>query len=194
MKNRSMQDSRLVKPRVPKTKLPSETSNSLSQETGFQRESSEDLENPALFINRELSLLKFNERVLLQALDPKNPLLERVKFLSIVATNLDEFFMVRVATLLRKYRAESDDISPDGLDTAEQLEAIRTETAQMTKSMSDCWTNVLQPLLAQNNIKFLEPENYTSTIRDYLRFYFHENIHPVLTPLAVDPGHPFPFI
>ena len=161
-----MLDSRIVNPRVTKTKLPSETSNSLSQETGFQRESSEDLENPAFFINRELSWLKFNERVLLQALDPKNPLLERVKFLSIVATNLDEFFMVRVATLLRKYRAESDDISPDGLDTAEQLEAIRTETAQMTKSMSDCWTNVLQPLLAQNNIKFLEPENYTSTIRD----------------------------
>ena len=90
MKNRSMQDSRIVKPRVTKTKLPSETSNSLSQETGFQRESSEDLENPAFFINRELSWLKFNERVLLQALDPKNPLLERVKFLSIVATNLDK--------------------------------------------------------------------------------------------------------
>ena len=194
MKNRSMQDSRIVKPRVTKTKLPSETSNSLSQETGFQRESSEDLENPAFFINRELSWLKFNERVLLQALDPKNPLLERVKFLSIVATNLDEFFMVRVATLLRKYRAESDDISPDGLDTAEQLEAIRKETARMTLNMSDCWAKVLQPLLAENKIRFLEPENYTVNVRDYLRSYFHENIHPVLTPLAVDPGHPFPFV
>ena len=189
-----MQDSRIVKSRVTKTKLPSETSNSLSQETGFQRELSEDLDNPAFFINRELSWLKFNERVLLQALDQKNPLLERVKFLSIVATNLDEFFMVRVATLLRKYRAESDDISPDGLDTAEQLEAIRKQTAQMTKNMSDCWANVLQPLLAQNNIKFLEPESYTSAIQDYLRLYFYKNIHPVLTPLAVDPGHPFPFI
>ena len=153
-----------------------------------------DLTDTRFYINRELSWLEFNQRVLLQALDAAHPLLERVKFLSIVATNLDEFFMVRVATLLRKFRAASGDVSPDGLDTGQQLDAIRERAAQMMRDMSSCWTTVLQPALAEHDIRFLERSAYTDAVRAYLRTYFRRNIHPVLTPLAFDPGHPFPYI
>ena len=153
-----------------------------------------DLTDTRYYINRELSWLEFNQRVLLQALDPTHPLLERVKFLSIVATNLDEFFMVRVATLLRKFRAAFGDVSPDGLDTGQQLDAIRERAAQMMRDMSSCWTTVLQPALAEHDIRFLERAAYTDAVRTYLRTYFRKNVHPVLTPLAFDPGHPFPYI
>ena len=158
------------------------------------REPEPDLTDTRFYINRELSWLEFNQRVLLQALDATHPLLERVKFLSIVATNLDEFFMVRVATLLRKFRAASGDVSPDGLDTGQQLDAIRERAAQMMRDMSSCWTTVLQPALAEHDIRLLERSAYTDAIRAHLRTYFRQNIHPVLTPLAFDPGHPFPYI
>ena len=159
-----------------------------------RHESAPDLTDTHFYINRELSWLEFNQRVLLQALDLTHPLLERVKFLSIVATNLDEFFMVRVATLLRKFRAASGDISPDGFDTGQQLDAIRERAAQMMRDMSSCWTTVLQPALAAHEIRFLERTAYTDAIRTYMRTYFRKNVHPVLTPLAFDPGHPFPYI
>ncbi len=153
-----------------------------------------DLTDPHFYINRELSWLEFNQRVLLQALDPAHPLLERVKFLSIVATNLDEFFMVRVATLLRKYRADSLDVSPDGLDTEQQLTAIRERASRIMREMAGCWTEVLQPELAKHDIAFLERSEWSDAARGWLRKYFLENVHPVLTPLAFDPGHPFPYI
>ena len=159
-----------------------------------QRDAAPDLADPHFYINRELSWLEFNQRVLLQALDEAHPLLERVKFLSIVATNLDEFFMVRVATLLRKFRADSADVSPDGLDTEQQLVAIRERASQMMRDMSSCWTTVLQPALAEQEIRFLDRSDYTDAIRAWLRTYFRRNVHPVLTPLAFDPGHPFPYI
>ena len=161
---------------------------------GGGREPAPDLTDPRFYINRELSWLEFNQRVLLQALDPAHPLLERVKFLSIVATNLDEFFMVRVATLLRKFRADSIDVSPDGLDTEQQLAAIRQRASRIMREMSRCWTAVLGPALAKHGIVFLERSDYTDAVRDWLRDYFRENVHPVLTPLAFDPGHPFPYI
>ena len=152
------------------------------------------LADPRLYINRELSWLEFNQRVLQQALDTRHPPLERVKFLSIVATNLDEFFMVRVATLLRKFRGNVEHVSPDGLNTTQQLAVIRKRTDRMTEDMAACWAAVLRPLLADYDIRFLERTEYTDGVRAYLRIYFHNNIHPVLTPLAFDPGHPFPFI
>ena len=161
---------------------------------GERRESAPDLTDPRFYINRELSWLEFNQRVLLQALDATHPLIERVKFLSIVATNLDEFFMVRVATLLRKFRADSGDVSPDGLDTGQQLDAIRERAALMMRDMSSCWTTVLQPALAEHDIRFLDRSAYTAAIRAHLGTYFRKNLHPVLTPLAFDPGHPFPYI
>jgi polyphosphate kinase len=153
-----------------------------------------DLADHRFYINRELSWLEFNQRVLVQALDQKHPLLERVKFLSIVSTNLDEFFMVRVAALLRKFRNDNEDVSPDGMNTAEQLAAIRKRSGQMMEDMRACWSGSLRPLLEDEGIRFLEPRDYTAGIREYLRDYFRNNIHPVLTPLAFDLGHPFPFI
>ena len=153
-----------------------------------------DLDDPSLFINRELSWLEFNQRVLLQAQDARHPLLERVKFLSIVATNLDEFFMVRVATLLRKVRGYVEDISLDGLDTTQQLVAIRQRAARMMEDTASCWSDMLRPLLAEQGIRLIERDRYSPAVTRYLRDYFKKNIHPVLTPLAFDPGHPFPFI
>ena len=153
-----------------------------------------ELENPALYISRELSWLEFNERVLLQAVAGHHPLLERVKFLSIVATNLDEFFMVRVATLLRKYRNDLEATSPDGLNTEEQLDAIRVRANRMMADIERCWSDVLRPLLAAERIRILDKDDYTPAVTRHLRDYYQRNIHPVLTPLAFDPGHPFPFI
>ena len=153
-----------------------------------------DLANPALYINREVSWLEFNQRVLLQAEDERHPLLERVKFLSIVAANLDEFFMVRVATLLRKFRSDIEAVSPDGFTTEQQLDAIRVRANRMTDDIERCWSDVLRPLLATERIQILDRTDYTPAVEAYLHDYYLRNIHPVLTPLAFDPGHPFPFI
>jgi len=153
-----------------------------------------DLSNPALYINRELSWLEFNQRVLSQAQDPYHPLLERVKFLAITATNLDEFFMVRLATILKKYRVGIEDLSPDGLNTEQQLVAIRRRAQTMAREISRCWTDSLRPLLASEGIHFLDAAEYTPAIAEHLARYFRTDIFPVLTPLAFDPGHPFPYI
>jgi polyphosphate kinase len=153
-----------------------------------------DLNDPSLYINRELSWLAFNQRVLDQATDPTHPLLERVKFLGIAGSNLDEFFMVRVATLLKKFRAGMDDVSPDGLHTEQQLVAIRQRASQMLDDMATSWQELLRPLLEAEGIRFLEPSDYTPEIRAHLAHHFKTDIWPVLTPLAFDPGHPFPYI
>ncbi|HTV01293.1 MAG TPA: polyphosphate kinase 1 [Luteitalea sp.] len=153
-----------------------------------------NLEHPALYINRELSWLEFNQRVLDQALDTAHPLLERVKFLAIVATNLDEFYMVRVATLLKKYRAGIEDVSPDGLNTEQQLMATRSRAARMMTELTTCWRTQLRPALAEEGVHILEPAEYTEAIQAHLAQYFRAEILPVLTPLAFDPGHPFPYI
>jgi polyphosphate kinase len=153
-----------------------------------------DLGHPAFYINRELSWLEFNQRVLAQAQDPYHPLLERVKFLGIAGTNLDEFFMVRLATLLKKYRAGIEALSPDGLTTEQQLGAIRGRALTMMRALTACWNEQLRPLLAAEGIHFLDPRDYTAAIGDYLARYFRTDIFPILTPLAFDPGHPFPYI
>jgi polyphosphate kinase len=152
-----------------------------------------DLKNPALYINRELSWLEFNERVLSQARDTSHPLLERVKFLAITGTNLDEFFMIRVATTLKKLGGEIEDVAADGLDTEEQLEAMRTRARRMLRDQSAVWSE-LRAQLAGERIVFLDESDWTPELRGYLGGYFSREICPVLTPLAFDPGHPFPFI
>jgi polyphosphate kinase len=154
----------------------------------------DNLANPALYINRELSWLEFNQRVLAQAQDASHPLLERVKFLAISGTNLDEFFMVRVATILKKSRAGLDDVSIDGLSTEEELEVIRTRAYAQMNEQSRCWREALRPQLAAEGIHFLEPDDYTPEITAWLTQYFEQEVFPVLTPLAFDPGHPFPYI
>ncbi len=153
-----------------------------------------DLSSLALFINRELSWLEFNQRVLAQAQDQYHPLLERVKFLSIAGSNLDEFFMVRVATILKKYRAGIDDVTFDGLNTEQELAAIRPRALEQMDQMSACWQQSLRPLLSAEGIHFLEQTDYSPAIDQWLTQHFEANIFPVLTPLAFDPGHPFPYI
>jgi polyphosphate kinase len=153
-----------------------------------------DLGQPSLFINRELSWLEFNQRVLAQAQDASHPLLERVKFLAITGTNLDEFFMVRVATILKKFRAGIEETSLDGLTTEQELAAIRSRALAQMDEQTACWAKSLRPLLAAEGIHFLEPGDYTPAIDAWLTQYFKDQIYPVLTPLAFDPGHPFPYI
>ena len=152
-----------------------------------------DLKNPALYINRELSWLDFNERVLSQARDASHPLLERVKFLSITGSNLDEFFMIRVATTLKNLKDAIEDVAPDGFNTEQQLEAMRTRALKMLEDQAATWTE-LRGLLEAERIAFLEPDAWTPEIAEYLSGYFSREVCPVLTPLAFDPGHPFPLI
>ena len=153
-----------------------------------------DLYDAKLYSNRELSWLSFNQRVLDQALDDYHPLLERVKFLAIVASNLDEFFMVRVATLLKKQRAGLETLSADGLTESQQLDALRRRAVQMLADVVGCWNTRLRPALADQGVTFIEPDDYSAKTRRYLSSYFRANIYPLLTPLAFDPGHPFPLI
>ncbi|MGE3189384.1 MAG: RNA degradosome polyphosphate kinase, partial [Vicinamibacterales bacterium] len=135
-----------------------------------------DLSNRALFVNRELSWLAFNQRVLAQAQDPEHPLLERVKFLAISGTNLDEFFMVRVATILKKFRAGIEDVSIDGLNTDQELAAIRHHALAQMAEQCACWTGALRPLLAAEGIHFLDPADYTPAIEQWLTQYFDTHV------------------
>ena len=150
--------------------------------------------DPSLYINRELSWLEFNWRVLAQAQDPSHPLLERVKFLAIVATNLDEFFMIRVASILRQLRTGADRVGPDGWTGKDLLRVIRETAATMQDAQAACWERDVRPALADAGVRVLEPSEYTGEIKTWLETHFAREIRPVLTPLAFDPGHPFPFI
>src|SRR5215216_7399122 len=116
-----------------------------------------ELKNPALYINRELSWLEFNERVLAQATDSSHPLLERVKFLSIVGSNLDEFFMIRVATTQKKLGEGIEDVAPDGYNTEQKLYAMRTRARKQIDDQTACWDE-LRTLLAAEHISFIEPD------------------------------------
>ena len=153
-----------------------------------------DLNDPQYYINRELSWLEFNSRVLHEACDPRTLLLERLKFLAIFSANLDEFFMVRVAALKQQVEAKVSQLTPDGRTPQQQLDDIRsTLTPEVTRQHQQ-FQQVLQPLLASHGIHILDYINLNQKQRTYLDNYFEEQIFPVLTPLAVDPSHPFPFI
>jgi polyphosphate kinase len=153
-----------------------------------------NLDDPELYINRELSMLTFQERVLEEALDESNPLLERIKFISILGSNLDEFFMVRVGGLRMQINAGITKPSPDGLTPAEQLAAIRKRAFQLMVQARDHLRDVLLPLLNDAGIHVLEYHELTQKQQENTKDYFNEIIFPVLTPLAFDPGHPFPHI
>ncbi|MGD1993985.1 MAG: polyphosphate kinase 1, partial [Anaerolineae bacterium] len=153
-----------------------------------------DLGDPSLYINRELSWIKFNYRVLEEALDERHPILERVKFLSIFSSNLDEFFMIRVSGLRRQLMAGTLETPPDGMTPVEQLAAIRRELLPMLAQQSDCWHIDLLPKLRRAGIKVLSYDELKRKQRKLLRRHFERHIFPVLTPLAFDPGHPFPHI
>lgn len=153
-----------------------------------------NLDDPQWFINRELSLLEFQRRVLEEAMDEKNPLLERVKFLAIVGSNLDEFFMVRVSGLRKQIEAGVVDLPPDGMTPAEQLAAIRKVALQLMSQARECLENQLLPALDKAGIHVLNYKDMDERQRTNVRNYFEEVVFPVLTPLAFDPGHPFPHI
>lgn len=150
--------------------------------------------DPSLYINRELSWLEFNHRVLEEALDERHPLLERVKFLSIVSSNLDEFYMIRVAAIKEQILADVMETSPDGLTPPQQLKAIKDRASSMMRQMGDCFWNDLHPKLKAAGISLLDMDELTDAERTALANLFANQIFPVLTPLAFDPGHPFPYI
>jgi polyphosphate kinase len=152
------------------------------------------LDDPALYINRELSWLAFNDRVLEEALDPRNPLLERLKFIAIYGTNLDEFFMIRVAGLKQLIEAEVHTRSEDGFLPEEQLEAVAARLRPSLQVMASCLADELLPALAGHGIKILDYEQLETPTRLAMEQYFNERVFPVLTPLAIDAGHPFPYI
>ncbi|MBV8205208.1 MAG: polyphosphate kinase 1 [Acidobacteria bacterium] len=153
-----------------------------------------DLHDPSLYINRELSLLAFQSRVLEEAQDESNPLLERVSFLAIVGSNLDEFFMVRVAGLMRQLEAGATEPGADGLTPAEQLDAIRTAVGTLVSSAQRCLHQKLLPALDREGIRFIEYPELNGRQRQFVDRYFSDVVFPVLTPLAFDPGRPFPHI
>jgi len=146
------------------------------------------------YLNRELSLLDFQERVLALGADPAAPLLERVKFVAIVAQNLDEFFQVRVSGLITQLRTGADIRSVDGLTAAQQLDAIRTKMETLSAKIDNLFLDELVPALEKEKISFVAWDDLTDDERSELQATFEAQIFPVLTPLAVDPSHPFPYI
>lgn len=151
-----------------------------------------DLSNPAYYINRELSWLDFNGRVLEEARDPANPLLERVKFLAIVANNLDEFFEVRVAGLQQLHADGSPATGPDGLTPAQQLRQIAEKAHGLVRAQYRCWNKELLPALAAERIHLCEARKLRGEHLAFIKKYWREELEPVLTPIVIDPAHPFP--
>jgi len=149
---------------------------------------------PEAFVNRELSWLEFNRRVLEEAQDPTVPLLERVKFLSIFSSNLDEFFMVRVAELKRRIHSGDQDAGPDGLAAGETMAAVVSRVHELVDEQHRCFLEEVQPLLAADGIHLLRPKEASPEQQRFLEEYFRRTLLPVLTPLAVDLGHPFPYL
>jgi polyphosphate kinase len=151
-------------------------------------------ESQDLYINRELSLLEFQCRVLEEAADPDNPLLERAKFLAILGSNLDEFFMVRVAGLMKQVASGRTEIGRDGRPAAAQLQLIRDKIIQIAAQAHDLWRREIQPALEQQGISIVDSALLTDDERAAVEAYFHQHVFAVLTPLAFDPGRPFPHI
>ena len=151
-----------------------------------------DLSRPELYINRELSWLEFNRRVLEEAQDQRNPLLERVNFLGIVADILDEFFEVRVAGLLQIRDSGRAPTGPDGLTPEEQLRAISRKTHELVEAHYRCWNEELLPALAKEGIFLWEAENLRTEHLAFIHRYWKEELEPILTPIVLDPAHPFP--
>jgi len=153
-----------------------------------------NLQNPQYYFNRELSWLEFNYRVLHEAIDSRTPLLERLKFSAIFSSNLDEFFMVRVAGLKQQVEAGVTKLTPDGRTPSQQLEAISERLRPLVQKQDQNFEHTLKAQLVTEGIHLINYVDLNQEQRTYLHNYFEEHIFPVLTPLAVDPSHPFPYI
>jgi polyphosphate kinase len=147
-----------------------------------------------LYTNRELSWLEFNRRVLEEALNENVPLLERVKFLAIFSSNLDEFFMVRVARLQQRLATGDQQAGPDGLTPAQTLTAIAERVHRLVEEQHRCFLEDLQPRLMAEGIRIISSADLTAEQKRFLQDYFHRTLFPIVTPLAIDPGHPFPHL
>lgn len=152
------------------------------------------LDDPSLYINRETSWLEFNDRVLEEALDERNPLLERLKFIAIYGTNLDEFFMIRIAGLMQQLAAEVHKRSDDGHTPEEQLDMVSVRLRRSLGRKTHCLQDQLFPALERHGIRIVPYDELDAATERAMRRYFEERVFPVLTPLAIDKGHPFPYI
>ena len=150
------------------------------------------LENPKYFLNRDISWMAFNRRVLEEAEDEGNPLLERLKFLSISASNLDEFFEIRVASMMQQIEDGVNDATPDGLTLIEKRDVLSKLTHEFVDDQSDCWNAHLRPALAQNGIRVLGLADLDAEGLRFVDEYCERELDPLLTPVTVDPAHPFP--
>src|ERR1043166_644143 len=147
---------------------------------------------PQHFINRELSWLEFNQRVLDEAMDRKNPLLERLKFFAIVSSNLDEFFEIRVASVKQQIESDVVERSVDGMTATETFRAVTHRVRHLSAMQSKCWHRHLVPELTKNGIRFLDFDDLDATDAAWIESYYRAQVRPVLTPMAIDPAHPFP--
>ena len=159
-----------------------------------KEKSSINFEDPKLYINRELSWLQFNARVLSEAEDVSNPLFERLKFLSISASNLDEFFMVRVASLKDMINAGYKKPDIAGMTAREQLEKVLEQVHSFVDKQYDIYNTKLKPLLLEKGLEVVGDKDLTSKEIEFVDRYFDEYVYPVLTPMAVDSSRPFPLI
>ncbi len=176
------------------TSTPQAARASAEARTAPRREAALDLDDPELYLNRELSWLDFNDRVLAEAQDPRNPLLERVKFVAITSSNLDEFYEKRIGWLQRLLRTNPARRTVDGLTVAAQLMQAKERCAAMRHATDELWMRELRPALAAAGVRIVSFDSLKEAEQAELGEHFERMILPVLTPLVVDPAHPFPFI
>jgi len=153
-----------------------------------------DVADPQYIFNRHHSWMQFNERVLEEARDAKNPLLERVKFLAITASNLDEFVEVRVAGILQQVEHGNREPGPDGRTPAEVLKELAETIHNFVKAQYDCWREELLPALAAESVRVVSLKKLGPAARAHIENYFVKSVEPLLTPVTVDPAHPFPHV
>src|SRR5271155_3207593 len=154
----------------------------------------QSLEDPKFYFNRHLQWLAFNQRVLEEARDPTNPLLERVKFLAITANNLDEFVEIRVSSFLQRIEHGSREISPDGLTTEEELGKVSAAMQVFVRDQYKCWNDELLPALAKQSIRVLSTGELDAKAAKFTKIFYDRRVSPMLTPVTVDPSHPFPHV
>jgi polyphosphate kinase len=152
------------------------------------------LDSPRFYLNRHLQWMAFNQRVLEEARDPSNPLLERAKFLAITANNLDEFVEIRVSSFLQKIEHGSQQISPDGLTATEELEQVSAAMHAFVREQHKCWNDELVPLLSRHGIRVLSLDQLHSKASNVAKTFYDRRVYPMLTPVTVDPTHPFPHV